>query len=44
MNFYIPFEIVIQHLTTAYLASTMLLILTSSICLAVIETLEAIND
>lgn len=44
MNFYMPFEIVLQHLTNAYLASAMLLIAASSIGLAFIEAIEAIND
>jgi hypothetical protein len=41
MNFYIPFETALQLLTIAYLASVMLLLAASSICLVVTETIEA---
>ncbi len=44
MDFYIPFETALQFLTNAYLASVMLLIATSSIGLAVIETIEAAEN
>ena len=44
MNFYIPFETVLQLLTNTYLASVMLLMATSSISLAIIEIIEAAED
>jgi hypothetical protein len=40
MNPDIPLETVLQLLTTAHVASLMLAIVASNVCLAVIETLE----
>ncbi len=40
MNPDIPFETILQLLTTAHLASLILLVVASNVCLAVIEALE----
>ncbi|MDV2994666.1 MAG: hypothetical protein N4J56_004320 [Chroococcidiopsis sp. SAG 2025] len=44
MNSNIPFETVLQLLAMAYLASVMLVLLASSLCLAVVETVETIEE
>lgn len=44
MNPNISFETVLQLLTMAYVASAILVLLASNICLAVIETIEEASD
>jgi hypothetical protein len=44
MNPSIPFETVLQILAMAYVASAILVLLASNICLAVIETIEEASD
>lgn len=40
----IPFETVLQLLVMTYVASVMFVLLASSLCLAIIETIEAADD
>lgn len=44
MNPNIPFETALQLLVMAYMVSVMLILLTSNICLAVIETIESAGE
>lgn len=44
MNPNIPFETVLQLLAMAYVASAIVLLLASNVCLAVIETIEETGD
>jgi hypothetical protein len=44
MTTYIFFDQALQILTSAFLASTIMLIAVSSVCLAVIETIEKTGD
>lgn len=44
MNPNIPFETVLHLLAMAYVASAILILLASNICLAVIETIEEASD
>lgn len=44
MNPNIPFETVLQLLAMAYVASAILVLLASNICLAVIETIEEASN
>lgn len=44
MNPNIPFETTLQLLTMAYVASVMLVLQASNVCLTVIETIEEAGD
>lgn len=44
MNPSVPFETVLQTLAMAYVASAILVLLASNICLAVIEIIEEASD
>lgn len=44
MNPNIPFETALEFLTIAYIASVVLLLAASKVFLAVIETIEEVND
>jgi hypothetical protein len=44
MNPNISFDTVLQLLAMAYVASAILVLLASNICLAVIETIEEVSD
>lgn len=44
MNPNIPFETALQLLAMAYMASVMLILAASNVCLAVIETIEEAGD
>lgn len=44
MDFNTPFESALQLIVMAYVASGMLVIVASNVCLAVIETIESAGD